>query len=123
VRLLPSMKIWLSCDGTLDRRAIKMNLANEGFEARKKEEEVTAKKRKAEDDARWEGTILLPFVWVFLAILMPTPQKPGNSAWTVGVPSPIHRKRRKSRRATFLAEVLSRSGVRAVSVPVHIAHW
>src|SRR5258708_33978933 len=39
----------------LDRRAVKMNLANEGFEARKKEEEVTAKKRKAEDDARWEG--------------------------------------------------------------------
>jgi len=38
------------------RRAVKMNLANEGFEARKKEEEVTAKKRKAEDDARWEET-------------------------------------------------------------------
>jgi DnaJ homolog subfamily C member 8 len=44
-------------DGTFDRhhRSVKMNLANEGFEARKKEEEVTAKKRKAEDDARWEG--------------------------------------------------------------------
>ncbi|KAH9959582.1 DnaJ-domain-containing protein [Russula dissimulans] len=38
------------------RRSVKMNLANEGFEARKKEEEVTAKKRKAEDDARWEET-------------------------------------------------------------------
>jgi hypothetical protein len=122
VRLLPSMKIWLSCDGTLDRRAIKMNLANEGFEARKKEEEVTAKKRKAEDDARWEGTVL-PFVQVFLAVLMPTLQKPGNSAWTAGVPSPTHRKRRKNRRATFLAEILSRSGVRAVSVPVHITPW
>ncbi len=35
-----------------------MNLANEGFEARKKEEEVTAKKRKAEDDAKWEGDVL-----------------------------------------------------------------
>ena len=45
-------------DGMLDRRAVKMNLANEGFEARKKEEEVTAKKRKAEDDARWEGNVL-----------------------------------------------------------------
>jgi hypothetical protein len=42
-------------DGTLDHRAVKMNLANEGFEARKKEEEVVARKRKAEDDARWEG--------------------------------------------------------------------
>ncbi|KAA1467644.1 DnaJ-domain-containing protein [Dentipellis sp. KUC8613] len=38
------------------RKAIKMNLANEGFEARKKEEEVAAKKRKAEDDAKWEET-------------------------------------------------------------------
>jgi DnaJ family protein C protein 8 len=35
-----------------------MNLANEGFEARKKEEEVAAKKRKAEDDARWEGSVV-----------------------------------------------------------------
>ncbi len=35
-----------------------MNLANEGFEARKKEEEVTARKRKAEEDARWEGNVL-----------------------------------------------------------------
>jgi DnaJ family protein C protein 8 len=45
-------------DGMLDLRAVKMNLANEGFEARKKEEEVAAKKRKAEDDARWEGNVL-----------------------------------------------------------------
>ncbi|KAG8748155.1 hypothetical protein FRC10_008888 [Ceratobasidium sp. 414] len=37
------------------RKAIKMNLANEGLEARRKEEEVTAKKRKAEEDVRWEG--------------------------------------------------------------------
>jgi hypothetical protein len=36
-------------------RAVKMNLANEGFEARKKEEEVATKKRKAEDDKAWEG--------------------------------------------------------------------
>ncbi|KAI0775216.1 hypothetical protein BD413DRAFT_534039 [Trametes elegans] len=37
------------------RKAVKMNLANEGLEARKKEEEVNAKKRKAEEEARWEG--------------------------------------------------------------------
>lgn len=36
-------------------RAIKMNLANEGLEARKKEEEVATKKRKAEEDKAWEG--------------------------------------------------------------------
>lgn len=33
-----------------------MNLANEGLEARKKEEEVASKKRKAEEDKAWEGT-------------------------------------------------------------------
>lgn len=32
-----------------------MNLANEGLEARKKEEEVTSRKRKAEEDKAWEG--------------------------------------------------------------------
>ena len=32
-----------------------MNLANEGLEAKKKDEEVAAKKRKAEDDKVWEG--------------------------------------------------------------------
>jgi len=38
------------------RKAIKMNLANEGLEARKKDDEVAAKKRKAEDDKHWEET-------------------------------------------------------------------
>lgn len=47
-------------------RAVKMNLANEGLEAKKKEEEVMAKKRKAEDDANWEG--LSPQM-----LLLPTP--------------------------------------------------
>ena len=32
-----------------------MNLANEGLEAKRKEEETLAKKRKAEEDANWEG--------------------------------------------------------------------
>ncbi|KAH6913307.1 chaperone regulator [Coprinopsis sp. MPI-PUGE-AT-0042] len=36
------------------RKAIKLNLANEGLEARKKDEEVATKKRKAEDDKLWE---------------------------------------------------------------------
>lgn len=34
-----------------------MNLANEGLEARKKDEEVAQRKRKAEEDKTWEGTI------------------------------------------------------------------
>ncbi|GJE88630.1 DnaJ-domain-containing protein [Phanerochaete sordida] len=37
------------------RKAVKMNLANEGLEARKKEDEVNARKRKAEDEATWEA--------------------------------------------------------------------
>jgi len=36
------------------RKAIKMNLANEGLEAKRKEEETIQKKRKAEDDKTWE---------------------------------------------------------------------
>nr|GAT55277.1 predicted protein [Mycena chlorophos] len=36
------------------RKAIKMNLANEGHEARQKEQEVETRKRKAEDDKAWE---------------------------------------------------------------------
>ncbi|CAL1716343.1 unnamed protein product [Somion occarium] len=36
------------------RKAVKMNLANEGLEARKKEEEQLAKKRKAEEEVNWE---------------------------------------------------------------------
>ncbi|KAF8515419.1 DnaJ-domain-containing protein [Hysterangium stoloniferum] len=36
------------------RKAIKMNLANEGLEAKRKEEEINQKKRKAEEDKNWE---------------------------------------------------------------------
>lgn len=35
-----------------------MNLANEGLEARKKDEEIAGRKRKAEEDKNWEGTSL-----------------------------------------------------------------
>lgn len=34
-----------------------MNLANEGLEARRKEEEVQTRKRKIEDDKVWEGVL------------------------------------------------------------------
>ncbi|KAJ8072373.1 DnaJ sub C member 8 [Marasmius tenuissimus] len=36
------------------RKAIKMNLANEGLEARKKDEEVASRKRKVEEEKQWE---------------------------------------------------------------------
>jgi hypothetical protein len=35
-----------------------MNLANEGLEAKRKEDEVVQRKRKAEDDKSWEGALL-----------------------------------------------------------------
>ena len=49
-----ALLFWL-CIRPFYCRAIKMNLANEGLEARKKDEEVAARKRKAEDDKHWEG--------------------------------------------------------------------
>lgn len=35
-------------------RAVKLTMANEGLEAKKKEEEVIQRKRKAEDEKAWE---------------------------------------------------------------------
>ena len=49
-----------------------MNLANEGLEAKKKEDEVLAKKRKAEDDANWEGMWLLLLSTLSTDFLAPT---------------------------------------------------
>ncbi|KAG1887005.1 DnaJ-domain-containing protein [Suillus subluteus] len=61
-RLVPSFKVQLRAkvkdllieEEVRRRKAIKMNLANEGLEARKKEEEVATRKRKAEEDKTWE---------------------------------------------------------------------
>ncbi|KAI0719280.1 DnaJ-domain-containing protein [Cerioporus squamosus] len=53
-QLLAKSKEFLIDEEVRRRKAVKMNLANEGLEARKKEDEVNAKKRKAEEDARWE---------------------------------------------------------------------
>src|SRR5258708_38407098 len=94
-----------------------MNLANEGFEARKKEEEVSAKKRKAEEDARWEGNVLYP---VLSPSLTHVQQRTGNSEWTVGAASPIPRKRRRSRRELFLVEVPLGFNNSNVCILVHI---
>lgn len=47
-----------------------MNLANEGHEARKKEEEVAAKKRKADEDATWEGQWSIPFLCFVLLLML-----------------------------------------------------
>ncbi|THV07318.1 DnaJ-domain-containing protein, partial [Dendrothele bispora CBS 962.96] len=56
VRLRAQAKDMLIDEEVRRRKAIKMNLANEGLEARKKDEEVAAKKRKAEEDKEWEET-------------------------------------------------------------------
>ncbi|KAF8813312.1 DnaJ-domain-containing protein [Phlegmacium glaucopus] len=56
VRLRAQSKQLLIDEEVRRRKAIKMNLANEGLEARKKDEEVAQRKRKAEDDKTWEET-------------------------------------------------------------------
>lgn len=72
-----------------------MNLANEGLEARKKDEEVASKKRKAEEDKNWEGKLRNFFL--FLAVYNSPLQRIEIIASTVGVhsPTPTPRKRRK----------------------------
>lgn len=50
-----------------------MNLANEGLEAKRKEEEVVQRKRKAEDDKSWEGALL--FLLAFCPLLHPGPSR------------------------------------------------
>ncbi|ESK94698.1 chaperone regulator [Moniliophthora roreri MCA 2997] len=54
VRLRAQSKELLIDEELRRRKAIKMNLANEGLEARKKDDEVASKKRKAEEDKQWE---------------------------------------------------------------------
>lgn len=44
------------------RKAIKMTMANEGLEAKKKDEETQTKKRKKEADQAWEGEPAAPLV-------------------------------------------------------------
>ncbi|EJD49085.1 chaperone regulator [Auricularia subglabra TFB-10046 SS5] len=53
-QLRARVKDMLIDDEVRRRKAIKNNLANEGFEAAKKEEEIQQRKRKAEDDKTWE---------------------------------------------------------------------
>jgi len=55
-QLQESVKKLLIDEELRRRRAFKMNLANEGLEAKRKEEEVAARKRKAEEDTLWEQT-------------------------------------------------------------------
>ncbi len=85
-----------------------MNLANEGLEARKKEDEVNAKKRKAEEDARWEGEYHIP-----LHGLRPVsdrdPQRTESNGWVTGGISLREVRRRRSPRSPSSAE----SGCRA----------
>lgn len=78
-----------------------MNLANEGLEARKKDEEVATKKRKAEEEKAWEG--------VFLhsnsdSQSHPTIQTRGNSAWIAGVSSLHMQRKRRRPRTLYLDE-------------------
>ena len=84
-------------DSFLYIRAVKMNLANEGLEARKKDEEVAQRKRKAEEDKTWEGTLLrihsLPLLTYYISV--PILQKHANNVSTAGAVFLIPPRRRK----------------------------
>ena len=69
-----------------------MNLANEGLEARKKDEEVAQRKRKAEDDKNWEGIPMFLLDFYFYSVSL---QIIGNSVLIAGAPSPARVKRRR----------------------------
>jgi hypothetical protein len=87
----------LKCDAVLNR-AIKMNLANEGLEARKKEEEVSTRKRKAEEDKQWEGSFLLLRPISGPLTIVANMQRPVNNGLTHGGLSQITERRRRKLR-------------------------
>lgn len=81
-----------------------MNLANEGLEARKKDEELASKKRKAEDDKNWEGKLYSLFL--FLVVHHSSLQRIEISVSTVGVHSPTPTRKRRKLKWLFLDEFL-----------------
>ena len=89
---------------TLYIRAVKMNLANEGLEARKKDEEVAQRKRKAEEDKTWEGTLLpihsLPLLTYYTSV--PILQKHASNVSTAGAAFLIPPRRRKRQKPLSL---------------------
>lgn len=76
------------------RKAIKMNLANEGLEARKKDEEIASRKRKVEEDKQWEGELVPPTVSVSHLTQL---QREETLEWIVGATLLKARRRRRQR--------------------------
>ena len=72
-----------------------MNLANEGLEAKRKEEEVVQRKRKAEDDKSWEGALLF-HSYIISPFTSMTEQKVERIVWIAGDRS-LHQARRRRR--------------------------
>lgn len=72
-----------------------MNLANEGLEAKRKEEETMQKKRKAEDDKTWEGaqTSSNNYTFNFTSMVEQKAGKTGLAAGGHSLPPPRRRKR------------------------------
>jgi hypothetical protein len=73
-----------------------MNLANEGLEARKKDEEIALRKRKAEEDKQWEGTQLSFVAYIVIHVLFIL-QRIESIALIVGGVFRTRRKRRKQK--------------------------
>jgi DnaJ family protein C protein 8 len=74
-----------------------MNLANEGLEAKRKEEEVIHRKRKAENDKSWEGAFLF-ISTPYFCFTSVNEQKVEKIVWIAGDRSPpLARRRRRPR--------------------------
>jgi hypothetical protein len=100
-----------------------MNLANEGFEARKKEEEVATKKRKAEEDARWEGDVLPSRTITLGGSSHLLYRKPRTARGQLAqLRQHIEKEEKAEGRCSWLRSY-SRFSIRAVSVLVHITPW
>jgi hypothetical protein len=85
-----------------------MNLANEGLEARKKDEEVAQRKRKAEEDKTWEGTLLpIPILRLPTYSSIPILQKHANNVSTAGAAFLIPPRRRKRPKQLSLDNTLT----------------
>ncbi len=86
-------------------RAVKLNHVNEGYEARKKEDEVNERKRKAEVDKDWEGASC-PYI-ASLCISDPSVSQPTERfALGAGEISLGTRKRKQRRSRTSWANIL-----------------
>ena len=83
---------------------MKLTLANEGREAQQAEEEVLKRKRKAEDDVKWEGKPFGSGPWFCTSPLTSRPvlQRTAILGSIVGAALPEPTRRKRKPRLSFL---------------------